>query len=242
MARPEAGCVRIKREFGFWFALTAEVVLQSVASGHETAESSDRLHRRYRELRFRLFSRRLSHFWSCHRIKHLRVETLSLKSKLSHLKWTCCVDLIWRASYFIYLVFLSMQQNWGSSPYGWLSFQSRVERETSASALNLLTLNCRSSHHTVNSTFTQTHLDAYLLYLILKKYPPLVYLPFYFWSWCFSRSSRCDLLSAKYFNRHQRQLAQCLLVTGSDIAEHADAHCHGDGRRLFCRGGDGGQT
>lgn len=30
-------------------------------------------------------------------------------------------------------------------------------------------------------------------------------------------------------NPKQRRLVQCLLVTGSDIAEHTDAHCHGNG-------------
>lgn len=107
---------------------------------------------------------------------------------------------------------------------------------------NLLTLNCRSSHHAVNSAVRRVSpeltwsapCDAYLLQLVLKI-PTAGYLHS-LWSWRFSHNSRCDLLSAEYFRRHQRQLAQCLLVMGSDIAERADAHCHGNGRRLFCRG------
>lgn len=107
---------------------------------------------------------------------------------------------------------------------------------------NLLTLNCRSSHHAVNSAVRRVSpeftwsapCDAYLLQLVLKI-PTAGYLHS-LWSWRFSHNSRCDLLSAEYFRRHQRQLAQCLLVMESDIAERADAHCHGNGRRLFCRG------
>lgn len=64
----------------------------------------------------------------------------------------------------------------------------------------------------------------------------------YIYHFCFiipghdsSQTSGSDLLCSKYFRENQQQLVQCLLIVGTNIAKHTDAHCHGNGHSFIVR-------